>query len=651
MPNQTSALLSEDLGRENITEAEVNQIWESRRSRMVARRQRFEGMWRIGIGRFFDGISTGVVGPGSTQLLYDPIYEQYDTSLFSRDGLRFNQLKYPLLPAIVMRGLANEIPNKPKINFVAVGKNDQSVTIPFRNLFNQVLYEMDADQEDFEIFLDRRIFGSSIVMVMTESYEVTVNDPAHKNGEYVYEKKTKKIKQCGYKKLDLRHVFLDEHCKKTSLEDCNYAQVDEYLLKAEAVQQLKKYDEAKVKAAIEESPRDTQIYDTGFDLSNQQFVRITHCFDKIHDRYHILINGCVINKIDSPIPRIAGRKGKDIPLSMTVMYKIPGAPYGYGDSHLTTHFNTIKNLVRMMILEITQKSAKPTMAVDPLSAFDEQAFEWGQDFIRVSPNDLKEISINPNLKFLYDLDSLTDNDIIRATGIDVNDTASAGENETARKTIIRRESQNALIELMMNYMTSSFFKRTYTLLKDDIKLHYLEKMYNGEQVQVKVKDTELVRNNGGVDEAPVKGFRYFDLKEEDLDMDTDLDLEMGNIASSRELEKALAKEGIDSAAPFMEGFDINGMARYIQEQYGMPKSVLAQAQDQFEGKDPEQVAAEAINDPSLLPHSEQIKMGMEPGQPPAETGQPVNVEDQSLTQQEGVENQMQPATMPAPGMG
>lgn len=598
----------EDLKRGDITELEVQSIWQQRRSRMSLRRQYFEPLWRNGIGQFFEGIISK--NTNNTKPLYNTLYEQYDFTLFSKDGLRFSQVKYPLIHAVAMRAMANEIKNKPRPNFVAVGSNDPSKPKAFRHLFDQVLYEMDADQEDFETFLDRRIFGSSVSMVLAESYEIEVEDPTYnkKTGEYTYEKKKKKIYQCLYKKLDLRHVFFDEHCTKTTLTDCNYAQVDEYFSKDEAEQRLKKYPADKVKQALstEMDKEDQAVYFNLYDTQNVEHVRFTHCFDKIYDRYHLLVNGKLVNEIKSPIPRIAGRRGKDIPLALSVMYKIPGAPYGYGDSHITTNFNYIKNLVRLMILEITQKMAKPTIAVDPMSNFDEQGFEWGQDFIRVSPNDLREIQANPNLKILYDLDSLTDNDIIRVTGINFNDTTNVDVSETARKTIIRRESQNAIIELTMDYMSNSYFKRLYTLLKDDVRLHYGAMMKSGEAIKIRTDGTYLSRKNGGYDEEKVVGFRYFDLKPEDIDFDMDLDLELGNIASSRELDKAIAGEGIDAALKIPEGFDQAGLAKWTQETYKMPESVLATQGKGISDMDPEELAKQNIP-PEMIPDQQQAQ--------------------------------------------
>lgn len=614
------ALIPEDLSRKGLTEKEVVLIWSQRRGRMATRRKQFETLWRNGITRFFEGIVTGE-GIGANRL-YNTLYEQYDFSVFSRDGMRFNNLKYPLLPAIVMRAIANELPNKPKPHFTAQGVNDPTKAKAFEAAFQQVLYEMSADEEDFEIFLDKRVFGSAAVLVQPEEMTLTVKDPKYnvEKDELEYEEITKKTKQVRYRKIDLRNLYLDEHCTKTNLKDCGYFQFDEYYSKEEFLVIFKDLDPEK-QARILSTPFSvgdgTEFYNW-FDKKGIEHIRVTYCYDKYADCYHIIANDCeLVNKVDQPIPRIAGKRGKELPLALAIQYKIPGAPYGYGDSHVTSSFNQIKNLIRVMILEITQKSAKPMLAIDPMSNFDEQGFEWGTDFVRVEPDKLKEIGINPNLRPLYDMDSMVDSDIIRVTGININDTTNVDAGETARKSIIRRESQNAIIELGMNYMSNSFFYRLYNLLKDDVKLYYAEKLAKQEDVNIKTKGAQLVRNNGGFDEEAVQGYRYFKLQPEDLDFDAELDLEMGNIATSKELTKALAKEGFDAAMPLMQSgaIDPKGLARWLKESYDMPDYVMPGANNPMQGKDPEAIATEGIP-PELLPPGVNAKMAAQAGAMP-----------------------------------
>ncbi len=604
-------IVGNQLNDENLrgkSDIEIEMIWAQRRTRMLERRRYFEPFWRSAIVLFFQGILEDTNQAG-VKSLYNPIYEQYDTSLYSRDGFRFLRLYYPLLHAVVIRKLAAEFANRPKAKWTSMNSNDPSKSIGFGHFFQQNLYDINADQEDFEVLLGKDIEGTSAVLQLTESYEVNVddiNDYNAETGEYVSEPKKKQIRKCGYRKIDLRNLLLDEHCTKSDLTDCNYSQVDEYLGKAEALQKFQKYGFDKVNNAIEGNlnQQDTMSDARGlFGRENVEFVRITHCFDRIADRYHILLNGKILNKEATPIPRRAGKWGKDIPIALAVDYKIPNAPYGYSAAHVTSSFNRIKNLMRQMMFEMTEKMAKPIIIVDPLSPFDEQGFEWNQEFIRANPNDIGQVKINPDLNSLYKLDELTDEDVIRATGINFNDTTNSDTGETARKTIIRRESQNAIIELGMNLMTNIYFKRVYLLLKDDILLHYPNIIVQeGGSIKVKTKGIKVVRTKGGFNEEPIKGTRYFDLKPEDIDMDFDLDLEMGNIATSKELEKAVQVESMDQVLKNPQGFKPAGLAQWQSEIFNIPDYALLENESTFNNADPKELANEGIPQ-EMLPES------------------------------------------------
>lgn len=623
----------EDLN--SLDKQKAEDLWAARRERMAQRRVQFETLWRTGVTQFFAGI-LATDQATQTKHLYNPIYEQYDSTLFSREGFRFLNAKYPMMHAVIMRKLAIEIVNKPKPHWLALGSNDQSKPIAFSHVFNQVLYDMDSDSEDFEVFMDKGIFGTGAVLQITEEYEANVKDfnieeygettDAGENEKQEADKASKstkkKIKTVRYKRIDLRHLYLDEHCQKTNLSDCNYAMIDEFYSVEDLVQRYPKREKEILLASTNKATDTTfQPFSDWTDNGSVSFVTLTHCWDKISDTYHQLLNGKIINDLGSPIPRKPGKRGKSIPITLAVDYKIPGAPYGYGEAHVTSGFNQIKNLARQMIVEITEKMAKPLLAVDPLSNFDEQGFEWGTDFVRVSPKDITQININPNLELIYKMDAMTDNDVIRATGINFNDTTNTDVNETARKTVIRRESQNAIVELGMRFMTMTYFKPLYTLLKDDILLHYPAMIAEaGGEVDIKTNDVRVIRGEDGLQEIPAEGGHYFKVRQEDIDMDFDMDLEMCNIASSKELEKALSGEAMDWALKVPMGYDPNGLAKWGKELYDMPDYVLAASADPTAGKTPEQIATEGI-DPSMLPDAIKMKMQMQQNQAAAQ--QPV----------------------------
>ena len=566
---------------------------------MQQRRLYYETLWRSALTNFYVGVfPDSAVG---NKPLYNPIYEQYDMSLYSKDGFRFLRMRLPLMHQIVIRKLAGEMPNRPKVNFVAMGDNDPSKAVAFKHWFDQFLYDMDADLEDFETFLWKDIIGTAAVMVMTQEFQVTVKDENNK-------KETKTKKKTLYKSIDLRHLLLDEHCQKSNLEDCKYAIVDEFFSKEEFLQRFSgaKYNQGIVKAAVEVDLTTDNQSDYGdlFGLGEVQFVKVSHCFDVINDCYHILANNLLINDIETGIPRIARAMGKQIPIALAVDFKMPGSPYGYSSAHVSAIFFRIKNLIRQILFEVTEKQAKPLLAVDPLSSFDEETFEWGQEFLRIKPTDVQPISINFDTDTLYNMDKTTDEDMIKATGINFNDTSNIDAGETARKTIIRRESQNAIIEMGMNLNASVYFKRLYELMKDEILFQWRDEI--GKGLSVRTKNVQLGRVGGELQEdpVPIQGFRYFDLKKDDLAEDYELYLELANIASSKELEKAIIAEQISAIQPFLQSFDAEGLSKYLQETFNMPDTVLPAA---ARGKMDADAFAQQNIPPDLLPESEQMR--------------------------------------------
>lgn len=614
-------MLPENLNKEGITDIEVQQIWFQRRSRMQERRRYFEPLWRSAITTFYAGIFPDTNAAGEKPI-YNPIYEQYDMTVYSRDGFRFLRMKMPIVHEVIIRKLASEFSNRPKINWVAEGSNDPAKAIAFRHWYNQFLYDMDADQEDYEVFLGKDIVGTSAVMVQTDEYEVTIKDAI------TGKKETKKKKRSYYRNIDMRHLLLDEHCTKTNLEDCNYACVDEFLSRQEFLQHFadeKKFDPEKVKRASEISIQNDEAYGSYndlFGLENVPFIRVSHCFDIISDSYDILANDIKINEIGTPIPRVARTMGKQIPIALCVDFKMPNCPYGYSSAHVIALFYRIKNLVRQLLFEVTEKQAKPLLAVDPLSGFDEETFEWGQEFIRIKPTDVQAIEVQFDTKALWDLDKTTDEDIIRSTGINYNDTSNIDANETARKTIIRRESQNAIIELGMNYNASVYFKRLYELYKDEILFHWRDMIEQGQKVRT--KNAFVFRDQQGVlkeDGMKVEGFRYFDLQPGDIAKDYELYLETANIASSRELEKAILTEQLQAIAPFIQSFDANGIAGYIKDILKLPEEVLPSGAGADISKVPSDQLAQQGMSADFLPQSVQNQSLLQQPNAPLPNGQ------------------------------
>ncbi len=572
----------------NKTPEEVAKKWAERRERMAQKRKDYEPIWDAGISLFLQGVFLRS-GTDAERRAYDVAHEQYQGSLYSREGLKVKDFQFPLLHTIAIRALASEFKNRPVARFIPYGSNIQSKSEVFNHLFQQNLAEIDADLVDFDVLWDRRIRGTGAVLQLTEQYDLTVKD-ANLDGEnkLKFNEKTKTVTNVTYRQIDLRHLFLDENCTMSNLSDCFYVIVDEFIGKEEAETRFKdKYGLTDKDLEPIPLPSTAQKSNSGVGENGGAVMKVhaQHCFDRRYDAYHLILNNKLVNDVNTPIPRIAGRKGKDLPIALAPMYRIPGSPYGYGDPAVVKSFNVIKDFARLVILESAAKTAKPTLAVAPETTFDAEGFTWGEDIVRVDPNAIRELKINPDYNALSSIEATADNDVIQTTGINVKDTTNADVQETARKTVIRRESQIAIIELGMMYISSSYFKRLYNLLKDDLRLYYGAALEQKEDVRVRTEGVKLSRTKTGIKKYNVTGFRYFDVKKEDIDFDTDLVLEIGNISTSKELEKALKIEALEKAIIAQAGFDQNGLAKYIQELGGMPESVLAVKPNQVDVKE------------------------------------------------------------------
>ena len=183
--------------------------------------------------------------------------------------------------------------------------------------------------------------------------------------------------------------------------------------------------------------------------------------------------------------------------------------------------------------------------------------------------------------------------MIVSTGINHMDVAQNGQ-ETATKSLQRRESQMLIVEAGMKFNTVTGFTRLALLLKDLIRLHYKSYPINSTETaprKVRLKDMKFVRNKktGKLGSEKTSGFTYFDILPEDLEDDLDLVLELGNVAMSKSLEMDLQLLGIDrllSLPPTMtpEGqqkpvYKPEELAKFIQSKFSLPQEILDDEED------------------------------------------------------------------------
>jgi len=569
--------------------------WLQRASEMKIRREHFENIWRDGL---FSFVAFAVQGDQSERLSFDPDtapeLQGYYNSKYATYGFKFTDMRYPLEFAVVMRKLAAEIKNLPTPDWRIPGADDQSPAKLWKSVYAQAMDEAEADYEDFETMLQKNIFGSAIRWSRMVSFENTIQEPSvSDDGQVTYTKKTHQVREFRTTTMDLRHVLLDDGCTMSSLGDCEDAIVTEYYTEDRAKKEFSDVDFDAL--GIKAMPK-KQLFQDINELNGgdaKSFYEAMNCYNEITDTYDVMLNGVTVRR--SPIPMRSFRGKKKIPLALIIDNKIPGQPYGYGEPAVIKAFREIKNKNRNLIYDVTKKGAKPTLAVDPLSTFSEETYTFGQDFVRVAPNDMAPIPIVSNLDAPLRLDEMTDNDVTMVSGINIKDTTSPPSDETATKTVVRKESQVALVDLGLYLNTVAGLKRLHRINANILRLHLRAPQFGNKDgvKQVTTEGSKLFRSRNektptAFIEEEAQGSHTFEYKGEDIDHDFEPILNVGNIAISDQLEKNMKMETVEQMTTLTpDAVDPFGMAEYLRSLSDLPKTVLKQREEPQQAVQPE----------------------------------------------------------------
>jgi len=580
-----------------------------RLSKMKERRHHFEKMWRNSLLSFVAfAIYDKDAGPGKLQ--YDieksPEIQSYYNNLIG-GGFKYSDVRYPLEFSIVMRKMATEIPNFPDLRWIVEGEKDQSPAVLWKHVYNSITYDSELDYETFELWLGKNVFGTSISWSRLEENTYEIKEPSvDDSGKISWKNKKKTVHEFQCDSVDLRNVLIDDNCKKSSLKDADDCAVFEYLSEDKirnlypdmhfGVDVPEGVDPSKCFAPVSTS-HTFQDLDELYGGNQKQVYELIHYYNVRTDSYVRIMNGKEFLPETGIIQKTYNGK-KMLPIAFFVDHKIPGVPYGYGEPVIAKAFREIKNKVRNVIFDVTKKVAKPTIAVDPLSPFKEESYVWGQDFIRVAPRDLMPLNITANLDPAMNLDKTTDNDVIITTGINITDTANTGSNETATKTVIRKESQVAVVELGMRFNTSVGLRRFHLINSCILLLYINTPVFDSENQKrsIVTKNEKMFRSKGPnkFTTEPKKGEHVFTFKGEDLKYTFKPIPELGNIAVTKTLEKGMFMEGSELLFRYSpEALDKAGLADFICQQYSIPDTVLAQKKKTILDSDPDLIAQNA----------------------------------------------------------
>ena len=581
----------------DITDEETLTILR-RLDKMKARRVRYEEMWRQAI---FSFIAFAIYEGEGFQRQFDPNVapelQSYYNNRYSALGFKFTDTRYPLEFAVVMRKMAAEIPNLPNTKWIIDNEKDQSPTLLWKEVYDNIMYEADTDFELFELWLSKNVFGTAFTWSRLEESKFKVKEPnVDDSGNLTWHEEEKTSRTFKWSSVDIRNVLIDEGCKKTSLEDCDDCAVIEYLSedKAKEIYSDTDFDAMGIKPV---APKYCfQDVDSLFGGDQKLVYEMINYYNVRTDSYTKVLNGNKIGET-SGIPMKTRKDKKMLPIAMLVDHKIPNSPYGYGEPAITRPFREVKNKLRNLIFDVTKKTAKPTIAVDPLSPFSEEKYVWGEDFIRVAPRDMQPIPITANLDPALQLDKITDNDIIITSGVNILDTAQSRE-ETATKTVVRKESQVAVVELGMQFNTSVGLKRLHTINANIILLYLKTPDFDNidkASRTVALQDKQIFKGTKPKGKKYIQekaqGTFIFTYKGDDLDYTFTPVVELGNLAITKGVKKELFKEGVDMmVANAKDALDQDGLAAEIAEEYEISDSVLRKKEEMPLNDDPDIMA-------------------------------------------------------------
>lgn len=572
---------------------------------MKERRANYENMWRNALYAF---VAFAIYDNKMANLQYDdsiaPEIQSYHNNRISGTGFKFSDTKYPLEFAIVMRKMATEIPNLPEIEWEIDNEDDQTPSFLWKKVYDKIMSDAGSEFELFELWLGKNVFGTSISWSRLEEATYTLRNPETLKNEdgdnYISWDKGKEhiVHEFKSEAVDLRNVLIDDGCKKVNLTDADDCAVFEYLSEDKAKSLYPEIDwESGNFQAVKPAHTFQDINELFGGDANKKLFELIHYYNVRQDKYVRMINGKKAKPTCGIIMKDR-KKRKKLPIAFFVDHKVPNSPYGYGEPVIARQFRIIKNKVRNLVFDITKKSAKPTIAIDPLSPFDESKYVWGQDFVRVAPRDMAPIAINANLDPANNLDKVTDNDVIVCTGINITDTANTSMGETATKTVIRKESQVAVVELGMQFNTSVGLKRMHEINADIIRLWLVSPAFSdGENKTIITENERIFKRPAGKEKYTTekkKGKHVYRWKGDEIDYSFSPVPRLGNIAVTKTLEKAILTEGADMMAKLTpEAIDQEGLAKYIATVYKIPEEVLKQKKESVLDDDPDLMAKKA----------------------------------------------------------
>jgi len=312
-------------------------------------------------------------------------------------------------------------------------------------------------------------------------------------------------------------------------------------------------------------------------------IEVVHYYNKQKDLYLIVANGVLLTEHDNPIPY----KHKDFPFVRAVDILIPHSFTGMGEPKVMQCLQEERDTLRNMRLDTTHLNIQNQYIVDDrLELDDEDLIAKPHGIIRGPVDSIRAIDKIPLFPESIREEELLNDDIIKATGVDMRMQSIEGRGDTATEVAILKESSLKRIRLKLKLLEKMALHRLGRLRLSNIQQFYaipkVVKILGDEGVE----ETEQYRNVGF--KHPSGSYEWFTAMPDDLIGEYDIVVIPGGtlpVSKALEAQKAINLYDRLMGHPDVDQRELARMLIDVHELVGADK-LLAEPQQPMPGGAP-----------------------------------------------------------------
>lgn len=267
-------------------------------------------------------------------------------------------------------------------------------------------------------------------------------------------------------------------------------------------------------------------------------VEVLHYYNKAEDLYLILANGVLITESDNPIPY----KHKDFPFVRGVDILLPHSFVGMGEPKIMKCLQEERDTLRNMRIDTTHLNIQTQYIVDDrLELDDEDLIAKPHGILRGPVDSIKPIEKIPLFPESYREEEFINDDVIKATGIDIRMQSIQGKGDTATEVAILKESSLKRIRLKLKLLEKMALHRMARLRLANIQQFYsIPKVVEIIGDEGKLEETEQYRSIGF--QHPKGTYEWFTANPDDMTGEYDIVVIPGQtlpVSKALEAQKAI----------------------------------------------------------------------------------------------------------------